>query len=442
MTGQSKRPTALRTCLLALLLTVITAFPGCRVLDVFSVDSLLRAPKLTGENARIQSSFERAVGKDVQLVSPLTGVHRSAFVFFDYDSDGTDETLVFYAGADAPDEIHMHFMDYNGSDWYSVGDVTGNGSEVYNVEFENIDGDAYREILVSWTVSDSKRIKTFTVYKYNGGRSDASAFTQLTALQIYDYLALDLDSDGSSEILYLSSDAAAQPQVIRASVIKMDSAEHSFVPVSEVEFSHSVEFPLSCLHDVLNGQQRIYYDCLNFDDSYMTEILLYDKANAALVRPQDENGEYLCQQTYRSEELYCRQNGSSPATVPIRSLYEGAKIRDTENEAESDLYVLAYMELRGGEFRPADGKYLYLPAEGCRISVDDFMDDYIAEYRVAERELRFSPRSAPEALSFSYRFYQTHGENGGSLNYRTYISAAAKNQRITEASLASAIEVL
>ena len=442
MTQTTKRRFPSYIVFAALLPAVLILFSGCNVLDVFSVDSLLRAPKLTGENARIQSSFENAVGTGVQLVSPLTGDHRSAFVFFDFDADGVNETLVFYARAEAPDEIHMHYMEYDGEAWYSAGDVTGNGSEVYNVEFVNVDADDASEILVSWTVSDSKRIKTFTVYKINDGAQNASVFTQLTALQIYDYQALDLDADGSSEILYLSSDSAAQPQTIRASLIKMDTAANSFVPVSEVELSHSVEFPISCLHDVVNGQHRIYYDCLNFDDSYMTEIVVFDRQNAALFRPQDENGEYLCLQTYRSEEVYCRQSGGAPVSIPTRVLYEGARIRDAETEVENDLYVVGYMRFLSGSLYPADGCYLYLSAEGCRIRVDGFMEDYVAEYRVSERELRFCPRSDPEALAFYYRFYTPVNGETAALNYRTYISGAAKNQQITEAALNAAIEDL
>ena len=438
---KTKRGFPVRAGLIALLLAALTAFPGCNVLDVFSVDSLLRAPKLTGENARIQSSFERAVGKEVQLVRPLAGNHRSAFVFFDFDADGVDETLVFYAGADAPDEIHIHFMDYSGGEWYSVGDVTGSGSEVYRVEFVNVDGDAYREILVSWTVSDSKRIKTFTVFKYGSGKDSAAAFTQLTSLQIYDYLALDLDADGSSEILYLSSDTAVQPQVILACVIKMDPSAGSFAPVSEVELSRSVEIPLSYLHDYVNGQHRIYFDCLNLDDTYMTELLVFQRRSAALVRPQDENGDYLCQRTHRSEELYCRQNGSAPVEIPVRMPYTGARILDTENDAESELSVLGYVQFSDDEFRSVDGTYLYLSTEGCRVRVDDFMEDYVAEYRVAERELRFCPRSDPGETAFSYRFFTTLNAESGDLRFRTYISASGKKQQITEAVLTSAIEV-
>ena len=108
MTQTTKRRFPSYIFFAALLPAVLILFSGCNVLDVFSVDSLLRAPKLTGENARIQSSFENAVGTGVQLVSPLTGDHRSAFVFFDFDADGVNETLVFYARAEAPDEIHMH----------------------------------------------------------------------------------------------------------------------------------------------------------------------------------------------------------------------------------------------------------------------------------------------------------------------------------------------
>ena len=197
--------TGRRICRLGALLTAACLLlSGCHALDVFSVDSLLRPPKLTGENARIQKAFESAVGSDVQLMNPLTGDLSSAFVFCDYDADGQDETLVFYAKTDAPSEVHVRFMDYSAGEWRSVGDVNGNGSEVYSVELINADADDYQEILVAWTVSDSKRSKFLSIYKYAPGkRGDANSvntasgeatgpFEQLSMVQAVDYLALEV----------------------------------------------------------------------------------------------------------------------------------------------------------------------------------------------------------------------------------------------------------
>ena len=82
----------------AAILAVVLTVPmfGCSVFNVFSVDSLIKAPRLTGDNAEIQKAFESAVGSEVSLVRPVAGEYRSAYVLHDYDGDGVNEAIVFY----------------------------------------------------------------------------------------------------------------------------------------------------------------------------------------------------------------------------------------------------------------------------------------------------------------------------------------------------------
>ena len=74
--------------MIVVITVIAAAFAGCSVFNVFSVDSLIKAPRLTGENAEIQKAFESAVGKDAVLVRPVSGEYRSAYVLRDYDGDG------------------------------------------------------------------------------------------------------------------------------------------------------------------------------------------------------------------------------------------------------------------------------------------------------------------------------------------------------------------
>ena len=106
---------------IALLLACAVLFSSCSFFDFFTVDSLIRPPKLTGENALIEQAFEAAVGKDVMLVSPVSGEYRSAFIQYDLDRDGAEETLVFYTRNEAPNEAHLHFLKYDGYRWCDQG---------------------------------------------------------------------------------------------------------------------------------------------------------------------------------------------------------------------------------------------------------------------------------------------------------------------------------
>ena len=419
----------------ALLLPVLLS--GCGVLDIFSVDSLLRAPKLTGENARIQRSFEAAVGSDVYLINPLTGEYRSAFVFRDLDADGVEEALVFYARSETPNEVHMHCMDRQQDEWVSVGDVPGNGSEVYRVDFINADGDDRPEVVAEWTVADSKRNKTLAVYQYlrSPAEEDVS-FTQLTVLQVYDYLALDFNADGLDELMYLFSDPGAQTQTVRACLIGMNPSLKTFAPLSEVELSRLAEFPLQCLTDEAGGLRRVYVDCLNFDGSYMTEILVFNPEDAALERPLDAEGAEYCLQTRRPDKILCTVVVGC-VRVPVRYLYEDAEAYDSETGLTTDVYLTAVSVFGREGFRTVGGRYVYLPFGNCRLRVDSAAETYTVRILVAERQIRFMRREDPERVAFSIRFPENAGDD--EKPYRIWISSAAQKE-ITEKSVERMID--
>ncbi|MBQ6119424.1 MAG: hypothetical protein IJK98_09340, partial [Clostridia bacterium] len=187
----------------ALVCIGLTVFAGCNIVDFFSTDSLLRAPKLTGQNAALQQAFEQTVGKDVFLVSPLTGAYRSAFILQDCNGDEVEEAFVFYAMNDTENTIHIHLLEFVEGTWRSVADTTGNGSEVYKVEFCSVDRDAAPELAVTWTVSDSKRDKTLSLYKIDFRQGETgNEFNPLASVQIFDYAMLDIDNDRQNELFY------------------------------------------------------------------------------------------------------------------------------------------------------------------------------------------------------------------------------------------------
>ncbi|MCH5198846.1 MAG: hypothetical protein J1E34_08075, partial [Oscillospiraceae bacterium] len=252
---------------------------SCSGFEFFSAEQLIRPPKLTGENALIQEAFEKSVGKDVMLISPISGEYRSAFVQVDLDNDSYEENLVFYTKADSPNEVHIHFLKFNGERWYSFGDITGNGSDVYNVRFYDLDKTGTYEIAVCWAVSDSQKSKTLSLYKVSEENGEHNVST-LSVIQIFDYLIDDVDSDGQNELIYLTANSSDQETPFRVSLIKMNPGNSTFEFVCELQLSPSVTSPVQYLSDITNGVYRFFIDCINYDGSYMTEILYYDSENS------------------------------------------------------------------------------------------------------------------------------------------------------------------
>ena len=396
---------AIRSAVKTILLFALTALLccSCSIIDFTSTDSLIRPPKLTGENALIQQTFEKAVGKDVMLVSPVSGDYRSAFVQYDIDRNGTDETLVFYCRTESPDEAHLHLLRFNGEQWYSAGDMTGNGSEVYSVSFYDLDKSAGYEIAVSWTVSDSKRNKTLSLYKFS--MAPEERIDQLSVLQIYDYMVCDFDFDGQQELLYLMDNGADQEQPFKANMIKMDPVEGSFGFMCELQLQLSVNVPVKMSFDIRDGHYRLYIDCMNYDGSYMTEVLWFDTAELVLKRAQDADGNVISEMTGRNAAVFSEDlNNDRIIEFPVQRPYENSAVYTKDPDGEAPMQLVTFARLQRGDLSYLPKTYFYAPEGEFRFKTDSFLNGYFAVYDAATKELRFYLADDPEVPVFAVKY--------------------------------------
>ena len=376
----------------AVLLTALwlIATASCSVVDFFSADNLLRAPKLTGKNAALQQAFEQAVGKDVFLVSPLTGDHRSAFILEDCNGDGLEEAIVFYVNNDTENTVHMHLMQYADGDWRSVSDTVGNGSEVYKVEFCNIDRDKDSEVAVTWTVSDSKRDKTLSLYKIDFQRAeDGSVFNPLASVQIFDYSVQDFDRDGLNELFYVYLDSTEEKSGVYAKLLKYSETDVVLYPVSEVRFDGRVSNLLAMKYDVFDGKYEVFVDCAAGENTYYTEIVRYEPDLYALTTPVTAAEEDPVAQTRRSSLLYASDiNDDGLIEIPVeKTMPDSFVVNDPENDVVPLRYI-SWQRYEEGEFvRVSD--YYSIGAGLYTVCLDQFIDELYMIYDSATGEAQF-----------------------------------------------------
>ncbi|MBR5409180.1 MAG: hypothetical protein IK104_00780 [Clostridia bacterium] len=423
----------------AVLLLLTAALSSCTVFEDFSPESLLKSPKLTGADAQIQAVFEEAVGTNVVLVNPVSGDYRTSYLRYDVDKDGAEEILVFYAKEESRAELHIHFLKQSNGAWYSVGDVSGSGSEIYRIEFCDLDQNAGDEIVVTWTVSDSRRNKTLSVYRLAGG-NQIPRIPQLVALQVFDYLLLDVDRDGQTELIYFFDDSTDPTKPFTASLIKYVSDETpGFRPLCQVQLSEDVEAPERVTFDKRSDHCCVYVDCRRADGRYMTEILDYVYApkvseadlspddtvappegssepetreaqpeqpaepapeSRVLLRPIAEDGAYLCEQTLRASATWCEIDESvkgenePQVLIPAMREYAGSVLTDVEGREDTPMYYISYERFDGAALSPSGRAVFCDPGMRWSFRLDMFLGIYAAVYDQAEDTLSFfSPDS-------------------------------------------------
>lgn len=368
-----------KTVRIAAALTVVflaAMLCGCSVFNVFSVDSLIKAPRLTGENAEIQKAFEDAVGTEISLVRPVSGEYRSAYVLHDYDGDGSPEAIVFYTPSSTSGEVRMHILKYYGEEkkWKTVADVKGNGSDVHSITFCNFDRDSVAEIVVAWAFADGQKDKMLTVYRYGvndiTGQND---FVSLASVRISDFSLLDIDFDGADELLYTIIDAASEKPAAVIKSLKFDIATSRFVPISEVTLDNRIVSFISYSHDLKAGNHRFYIDVQLSDGRYMTEILYYDYARSAFVRPMNEEGVPLGVTTIRQKEVLSEDiNGDGIIDIPRAELYEKSEVI-TKNDGDNRVFAVEYYNLDGDKLISIGSFYTFKELN-FRIRLDKYKE--------------------------------------------------------------------
>lgn len=354
-----------------LLGAVLLLLTGCSLVNFFSTDSLLRAPKLTGQNAALQQAFEEAVGKDVLLVSPLTGENRSAYVLRDCNGDRVEEAFVFYVRQGAESTVHIHLLEYAEDCWRSAADIAGNGSEIYKVEFFNIDNDTDQELAVTWTVSDSKRDKTLSLYTIgysNEGRQ--GEINPLASVQVFDYFVSDFDRDGQNELFYVYFDSTEEKNGAYAKLLKYAENETVLYPVNEVKFDARASNLLSVRYDFSDGYYEFFADCAVGENAYYTELILYNPETAELSLPVKNLYEDPVAQTRRSVPLFADDiDGDGRVEIPAEHVMEGSFIINYPESESVPLRCVSWLRFSAESLAPTMSYYVN-DVYGYRVKLD------------------------------------------------------------------------
>lgn len=425
-------------CLISVML-----FSACSPFDFFSADDLLKPPKLTGEQAQLQHEFESAVGDNVALLSPLTGDYRSAYIICDTNADGSEEAVVFYMNGGADKIIHMHLLVKIGSEWRSADDITGSGSEVYKVEFCNLDNDSSLEVAVTWTVSDTKRDKTVTVYKLSDSGSGAFTFNPLATFQIFDYIIINADADGINELFYLYYDTANEKAGAYVRMLKFSEKETTLIPMSEVKLSSLITSLVSFRYDVKADSIELFIDCLAGENTYFSEIVVYDKNSHSMSCPIEALGLDPLTLTKRSSAMLSSDvNDDGLIEIPVELVSSQSYEYVGEETEKKPLTLYDWERFESGSMISIK-KYFISTLYGFKICLDPLNDIVYIVYDRSVGEIRFMSRAAETEGELLFVITEKPSGDfihGNELPYSVEITEAGKAQGMTDTFVGTLIE--
>ena len=298
----------MKRILASLIVTVVAllAILVACILHFKSPDQLMTPPNQYGENAEIAQVFEQDVGNSstVTLKYPSSGDYKTAYVKHDLDGDGLEEVITFYTLKDADTTVRFHIMKYQDEEWTSACDEAGYGSEVDSVSFADFNNDGNDELVLSWNLYGNSSTKVLTVHDLSAS-GDALKLKTLVN-QSYSYMnILDMDRDGTQEVLVVWTDSSVSPSRTYADLLKMSSKGSMKTVGSNVLLDGNVSGYAGMLVQETGDNTIVFLDAYKGDTAMVTEIIWWDADGERLVAPFTDRATLTNQTTLRSPAIRC-----------------------------------------------------------------------------------------------------------------------------------------
>lgn len=278
-----------RIRLLALMAAAVLLLCGC---GLRTVEQMYALPKRSAEYYNLQTAIDGAMG-DLEYAAPVTGENQQTVQTVDLDGDGVDEYLLFARG-NTEKPLKILIFSRNADSYVLSEIIESQGSAFELVEYVNLDDRPGVELVVGRQVSDQV-LRSVSVYTFSDGQAQ-----QLMAVSYYKFVTCDLDSNGRSEIMVISSADTEGGNAIAA----LYSCENStMVRSAEANLSQRMENIKRIMVSRLHGNVPAVYVASSVEESaIITDVFALKEGHFTNVSFSNESGTSV--QTLRNYYVY------------------------------------------------------------------------------------------------------------------------------------------
>lgn len=313
------------------------------------INSLMRPPKVEGDNLAIQLAFEETVGGNYLLKQPIKGDYRSAYTFIDLDGDDDDEVIVFYSGQDAIDIVRMNVLDVINGAWHSIADFESLHNQIQEVKFADLNGDRLKEIIVGWATYQDDYSKLLSVYKINqvgNGFSIKPVFDDSYS----HFEIIDIDSDGKKDILSLKRMAVPNTPESEYRASFLSYTKKGINEIAGIALDRSIASVTSVTADFNKETllRRIYVDGYKVDSGMATDCFYWNKKDSCFEKIT-YGGVSLTAITSRSIGVFCTDiNFDGFIEIPIEEILPASSVETAERITDSGQSIIKWAQIGDG----------------------------------------------------------------------------------------------
>lgn len=392
-------------------LIICCFFSGCN-LSISSVDALMRPPKLSGENSLLQQTFESTIGDSENIVmkTPVSGENRSSYLLYDLDNDSVREAIVLYSDPIKDDLVYVTVFKFVNDKWSFVSTIKGRSSEIYSVDFADINGDGRFEILMSWSQvisgdtfapagMGSNGEKLLTIYSYNGSS------TTLLKNEAYSKLLVeDINNDSADELFILNISFTNQEKVTLGRVVAFDK-EYSIEQELKIQLTGMLDvFNIACDNYSINDEThtRIYIDGSISESGIITEVIDIKHNDLSISLPFYESNISAQPLTLRDVRVYSQDiDNDGIIEVPVIEKLPGGIKLSANDEEKTALNLTVWSEINNNELI-VDSKCLLNGTYGYMfVYPEDWFGNITAIYNEKNATITFYSLDVNETLTAS-----------------------------------------
>lgn len=312
--------------ILAFVLIISTLFGGCSF-ELRSIDSLMRPPH-TAMESELKSSIDKLLGNQISFRSPESGENHSAITLRDINGDGIDEAIVFYVNNNDTSVVRMCVLTKQKDKWLLAGDFSGNGSDIYTVEFADLNSDNDDEIMVTWLLFDDKSQKVLSVFTsvLDGDALKVSACLS----EPYNLMNVaDVFSDNNKQLIIAYSNMTRDIKNSTLRLIGIDKNDKVNL-INETALDSRITGLLSLQSDIEPGNetQRFFIDAMIADGQCITQVFGWNAISKKFVSMLNDTDDPDI--TLRSSDLLCKDiDNDGVIEIPLKKAMSECLNSDT-----------------------------------------------------------------------------------------------------------------
>ncbi len=381
-----------KKCILAAAVLLILTFSGC-LND--RMDELFTLPRPSQEYLNLQDAIDGVLATGMVYSAPAGGSNRQSVQLWDFDGNGVSEAVAFFSGT-GDNPLKLYVFKKNSDDVYVPALILeGEGTGFASVDYSDLDGDGWLEIVISRRISSELRmLRVYSVRDFLP--------TPLTTADYSEYVVADLIGAGTSQLYIFRHDAADMTGSVEMVTFSPDGDTDSVsAPLSEG--MESIQYIKR--GTLQRGRTALFVDGTWSAGGVVTDIFTAEEGTITNVTRDAEGGASLA--TVRDQAFYSRDiDGDGVTEVPLT--------REIESSGETVYRLIdwtcydaaghAYQRLTTYHNR-TDGWFFILPEEMSK-KVRVRRDDRIP----GERAVIFSVADGEEQTDVLV-IYSLTGEN-------------------------------